>query len=116
MWTYLDAWSKAADALGVSISGPLLLKLEDGSMVAVDMLVKDFGAPHGTAVCSNYETVRPYMGRIREARYTVSSFRSDPEGSECSAADLISLLSEWGWCGTGPAPSWVDSAHATDGL
>jgi hypothetical protein len=115
MWTHVDAWSKAAEALGVSISGPLILELEGGPAITVDMLVTDFGAPRGTAVCRNYESVRPYMGQIREAGYSVSSFGSYPEGFESSPADLIEVLSDWGWCGDGPAPSWIDPAYAGDG-
>ncbi|WFU84767.1 hypothetical protein QA645_19105 [Bradyrhizobium sp. CIAT3101] len=66
MWTHADSWSKAAEAPGVSVSGPLILELEGGSAISVDMLVRDFGAPRGTAVCTSYESIRPYIGQMRE--------------------------------------------------
>ena len=115
MWTHVDSWSKAAEALGVSVSGPLTLDLEGGTSVSVDMLVRGFGAPHGTAVCANYEAIRPHINQLREAGYTFSSFGPGKEGCECSRANLIEVLSEWGWCGEGSPPAWIDPASAEAG-
>jgi hypothetical protein len=94
MWTHVDNWSKAAEALSVSVSGPLIFELERSSSISVDMLVRDFGVPRGTAVCTSYESIRPYISQMREAGYTFSSFGPGREGYECSRADLIEILSE----------------------
>jgi hypothetical protein len=110
MWTYAQAWQRAADALGVEIEGPLQVKIDDGFVIDAGLLVKQFGAPVGTLVTP---TTEQWWGRFEQLRalgLTASSFGPYDDGEEANVEDVMDVLSDWGWCGEGPAPSWLKSS------
>ena len=107
MWTYIQAWQRAADALGVAIEGPLQITISEGFVVDVEMLVRGFGAPVGTIVTPLSEQWQGRFDGLRAHGLTASSFGPYNVGEECCVEDMIDVLSDWGWCGDGPAPLWL---------
>jgi len=76
-------------------------------VIDAGMLVKGFGARVGTLVTP---TTEQWWGRFDELRahgLTASCFGPYDAGEECSVDDVIDVLSDWGWCGDGPTPSWL---------
>lgn len=107
MWTYIQAWRRSADALGVEIEGPLQVRIADKFVIDAGMLVKRFGAPIGTLVTPSIEQ---WWGRFEELRahgLTASCFGPYEDGEECDLDGMIEVLSDWGWYGDGPAPPWL---------
>ena len=113
MWTYIQAWRRSADALGVDIEGPVQVSLDDGAVIEADMLVKGFGAPIGTLVTPLSGQLRGKLEALSCCGLTASSFGPYDHGEECSLNDMVELLSDWGWCGDGPPPPWLASASRT---
>lgn len=107
MWTYIDAWSRAARTLGVELEGPVQITLSDGSVINAEMLVKGFGARQGTLVM---QTTDQWLGRSLELRacgYTASTFGPYREGIEELVDGMKDILCDWRWCGDCPPPDWI---------
>lgn len=110
MWTYIQAFRRSADALGVEIEGPVQVGLGDGTVITADMLVKGFGAPVGTLVTPLSEQLQGRRKALSAQGLTASSFGPYDHGEEESVEGMVELLSDWGWCGDGPPPPWLRSA------
>jgi hypothetical protein len=111
MYSYVEAWGPSAAMLGVEIEGPLTVQISPTWTLDVPMLVKGFGAPRGTMV---FPSTDPWWGRsaeLRAAGLAVSTFGPYADGEACSVTDMIEVLSDWTWCGEGPAPSWIQPSE-----
>lgn len=107
VWGHVDSWRDAAQGLGLDLEGPMELILATGVM-RVDLLVRDFGAPRGTAIVSDYDAIEPHGEALRAAGYTASSFRPPAAGIQLSRQDLIELLADWTWTGAPERrPAWL---------
>ena len=106
MWTYIDAWRSAADALGVEIEGPVAVSISPSLTLLAPMLVKGFGAPKGTLVFPSSDDYRIARFELEALGFTASAFGPYRDGEVEAVSDLIELLTEWSWCGNGSAPEW----------
>lgn len=106
-WTHADSWRETALMLGLDIEGPLELDLATGVM-PVDLLVRDFGAPNGIAIISDYEAILPHRTALTAQGYTASSFKPPAPGVHLSPEDIIELLADWTWTGAlDRRPAWL---------
>ena len=104
-------WQKAMLDLGLDIVAPFKLQLQGDIKLCAVFLVKDFGAPKGTLVFTNYNEIGPFRSELHQLGYTASVFDRPSDEEEYKIEDFISLLCDWGWSGDPNAvPEWVVDA------
>lgn len=114
MWSYVQAWERAARALGVRIEGPVQIRVSDTLTLEADMLVHDFGACRGMLISASYDRYQHVMSDLDAMGYGFSSFGPYPDGVECTPGDMVEVLSDWGWAGPGEGPAWLIMLDAAD--
>ena len=97
-------WQLAGDRFGFRAITPYLLSL-DKAVIAVDALLPDFGAPNGMLLVTDYDLLKPHLQEIQSAGYGFSVLTA--KLADPSLAELVYLLSDWGWSGSGAAPPWL---------
>jgi hypothetical protein len=103
------AWRIAAKDLGLDIVVPYELKTKTFSLTA-EVLLKNFGGTQGILIVSDYAIIKPFRDQVIKLGYGFSTL-TEPDrdwpftGEEKEA--FIEMVSEWGWCGPGKAPSWL---------
>jgi RNAse (barnase) inhibitor barstar len=111
-WTYVSAWRRAAEALGVQIEGPTHVELSPDVVLKAEMLVRGFGARRGTLVFRKADQYPPFFEPLHERGFTASSWEPPRDGEEAGLTDLVEVLGDWGWCGEGSDPAWLLTVDA----
>jgi hypothetical protein len=104
----ITEWKLAAKDLGVEISAPAKIKLNNGSFFIAEVLVKNFGAPNGTLVSTDYKIFEPLKEELFALGYTHSSYGDADMKEPYERESYIEMLSEWGWTGDSKLkPAWI---------
>jgi RNAse (barnase) inhibitor barstar len=111
-WTYIKAWQRSAEILGVELAKPAGVRVARDMTLHADMLVRGFGAPKGTLVFEKTDQYPRYFEELWEQGFTPSSFSPYADGAECSLLGMVEVLSDWGWEGEGPEPRWLITLDA----
>ncbi len=97
-----DAWAEAARDLGIRVTAPFRLALENGEELWFEAHVADFGGPNGTVV-GNKGNV------LADVRKVKGFYASNvwPSYQAYSRELFVATLNDWGWFGEkGKQPSW----------
>ncbi|XDD49564.1 hypothetical protein AB3N59_14320 [Leptospira sp. WS92.C1] len=106
----LQIWQLAALELQIEIEVPSSFSLPSGDKIDVTFIVKNFGAPNGMLIVSDYNSIHTFTEKILNAGYGYSTIDEPLESEEYSKENLKELLNDWGWCGPDSSkPSWIDS-------
>jgi hypothetical protein len=103
-------WIDAQVDLNLEIVLPYEFLLEDGSLIAVELLLKNFGAKNGMLILTDYKLIRPHLSWISDCQYGFSVL--DVPKNEIDARYdrtlTIEILRDWGWSGPSSLkPSWI---------
>jgi hypothetical protein len=100
----INSWRDAANDLGIAITTPFTVELQDGSSIEVELLVHSFGRPAGTAILTTDE-----MGaweRFNDSLYYCSAL-NPPSYVPYNRTTYIETLQDWGWFGSATkVPDW----------
>ncbi|MCG6168924.1 hypothetical protein [Leptospira sanjuanensis] len=105
----LQFWQSAAIKLKLEIEVPSSFSLPSGDKIDVAFIVKNFGAPKGMLIVTDYDSISEFTKQILEAGYGFSTLDEPSENQEYSDDGLKELLNDWGW--SGPAnlkPKWLN--------
>lgn len=103
----IDSWKDAERDLGISVSGPVNIRINDQISIRADMLVRNFGGRLGTIVVEDYSAIEPYVSAICAAGYFWSNFGPPTRQHAYDREMVIDVLRDWGWSGLPEdAPSW----------
>jgi hypothetical protein len=109
----IDSWKEAELDLGVPVSGPLEVQINDQISIHADMLVQNFGGRLGTIVVADYASVEPYRSAILAAGYAWSCFGPPTRHEPYDRESVIEVLMDWTWSGPPEdAPTWYRSRVA----
>lgn len=98
----------AAKDLGLEIEAPFSLEIEEGIVINIDILLKNFGNREGMLVVNKFEKLSPYANKLVELGYGISTIGEPDSPDEFHRNVFIEMLSEWGWCGPeNEKPDWV---------
>src|SRR5262249_17413452 len=103
-------WLRAARELGIRVTAPFMLHLEDGRLMEWDALIHDFGACNGMLVFEVWDQKKADAAmRQGYGHSCMSSGRFDRDST-------VDVLRDWGWCGDlAEVPRWL-SQRNTDGV
>ncbi len=107
MTTIGQCWKQVAEDLGLNVEAPFNLILENGTTIEFDALVRDFGAPLGMLITTDFKKVEKID--LTKMGYGFSTM-SHPAGNRGhDTASFKHVLKDWGWSGD-PAlvPAWLD--------
>ena len=102
-------WCEIAARWKLSIEAPYEVKLSSGS-ITVPVLLRDFGAPKGMLLVTDYETIAPYAKELVALGFGYSCL-SASRGSYNPAVDdesIRTMLEDWGWSGASEPPQWLE--------
>ena len=103
---HVEACKAAAEALGVSIDGPVKITESDFDIIVADMLFKDFWSINGTLVFESDDIAQVHAHLLLEMGYSYTSF--DEPIAALTIDDLREMLLDWTWCGPeGLRPDWA---------
>ena len=97
-------WKEAGRRFGFRVISPYTLALGNVSIPPAALL-PEFGCAQGMLLVSDYTVLRPYLQEIEVAGYGFSVL--DGDSAEPCLAEIAEVLSDWGWSGRGPRPSWL---------
>lgn len=92
----IQAWTMAAQDLGIEIVCPFVLTLKNGEEVQADLLVKDFG-PTLVVTDAAEETLRRLGDQLGIEGYGYSAFCGEELVYDREL--FIKTLNDWGWAG-----------------
>ena len=100
----IEALNEATKELGLDCVSPYEVELKNGDTIVYLALIKEFGSPKGTLICSR--SVCP-EGYSEEYKYFVSVLSHDYY-FPYHRTDYIEMLQDWGWFGEDfRKPSWL---------
>jgi len=104
MTAFQEHWTRIASQLGLKVQTPFHVELA-GEVLTVPVLLEEFGAERGMLLVTSHKSIAAVTGQIVDAGFGYSCL--DPSfGLDFSAAEIIEMLHDWGWCGSGAPPSW----------
>ncbi|BCW88534.1 hypothetical protein sos41_16750 [Alphaproteobacteria bacterium SO-S41] len=107
-WRLIDAWADAARSLDVTLCGPGPFTLKDGTPIAPDLRVPDFGNLRGAIVFTDPAAAEPHRAAILAAAHSLHIFPPPEPGHMITAPALAKLLADWGWNGSEKGrPEWA---------
>src|ERR1700744_248020 len=92
-------WKIAEQDLGVKIEAPFQLTLPDGTRLAFDVLVKEFGGDNGTVLVDDFLEIKPYVDQLARMGFGYSAYMQPPASEVYNREGYIELLRDWGWTG-----------------
>jgi hypothetical protein len=103
---FQEHWKFIAVKWGLRIEAPYVVKLARGQ-ATVPVLLRDFGAPHGMLLVTEFSQISPHADELVGLGYGYSCL-SEPIGVAHPDDDeaLLEMLLDWGWSGAGSPPSW----------
>lgn len=103
-----EAWSKAGKRLGFRFLAPHEIE-DSGKKIGYDGLVPDFGGPSGTVFLASESFSEDTTSHAEAAKKMglYFSFISAAVYESSDDAVFIEALSDWGWFGQGPQPTWI---------
>lgn len=104
------AWQEAANDLGIAFESPFYMTGTSGDSVSCAGHLPAFGGPLGSVIVSREDADEAFD--LADAHgYHVSGL--NPRYYErYDRARFIDTLSDWGWYGEGPPPSWYKADRA----
>ena len=107
----MQLWRVAAADLGFSVESPFNVKVSEGPMIQVDVLVCGFGGVKGTLLLSSEQLTQNISRELISLGYGYSVLDEIRAMDEYKRDDFIEILSEWGWAGAEDnCPSWIVSS------
>ncbi|PJZ59075.1 hypothetical protein [Leptospira barantonii] len=104
----LQIWQSVATELQIEIEVPNSFSLPNGEKINVEFIVKNFGAPNGMLIVSDYSSIQPFTEKILNAGYGYSTLDEPLDKEECSKENMKEILNDWGWCGPDNLkPNWI---------
>ena len=97
------AWTIAAADLGIRVTAPYSETDRFGAAIDFIAHVHDFGSARGTLV---WYMPDPLPARQLPRRVYFISALNPALYAEYDRDRFITLLTQWGWTGKGPAPDW----------
>jgi hypothetical protein len=97
-------WLEAAKDLDLRVRAPFVLDTKAGARAEFDVLVQDFGGKNGMVLMQQWDSAKAEIAKA--AGFGFSCMDGGPYDREST----IEALKDWGWCGSGPAPSWLRAA------
>ena len=104
MTAFQEYWLRAAQQFGLKVQIPFHVEL-DGERLVAPVLLEEFGAPRGMVLVTQYQDIALVSERLVDAGFGYSCL-SESLGTDIDNEGLFEILRDWGWSGTGDAPSW----------
>ena len=95
MTPFQRLWADRASRLGLSATIPFTLSL-DGETLSVPVLLRQFGAPNGMLLVTDFALIRPHANRLVELGYGYSCLSESTQLREEGDNDLLDMLRDWG--------------------
>ena len=103
-------WLDAAKDLGIRVTAPFVLRLQDGLTFDWDALIHDFGSPNGMLVMNEWSS--RLSAAATQAGYGFSCMAS----AHYDRDSIIEVLIDWGWNGDeSRRPSWCTVEPSEEG-
>jgi hypothetical protein len=106
MLNQVNAWNKAAAALGIKVDAPCEIQLADGTYVRATAHVKQFGDKNGMMVDPDWNILEPHAKALEVHGYGFSAIEIDLDHES-----LIEVLADWGWSAPEPEPPWLSEVN-----
>lgn len=103
-----NTWKIVANNLGLCLVENFSIQTKSGELLQARFLLKNFGAENGMLIFTDYKIVKPYVKEIVDKGYGFSIL-DEPKSETIKTDEFIDLLIDWGWSGTGDAPSWISN-------
>src|SRR4051794_37245916 len=103
----VQAWSRAAELLGLDIEAPYSAVLQSGKTIEAAVLVRRFGAENGMLILTEDAQVLDQITNLHQSGFGFSVL-SEPRPAEAFDLEVfVEVLRDWGWAGTADEkPSW----------
>lgn len=106
MITIGQCWKQVGADLGLKVEAPFKLALEDGTTLEFEALVRDFGAPLGMLITTDFKKVKNID--LTKMGYGFSTMSHPTANNGHDSESFKHLLKDWGWSGDPAlAPAWL---------
>ena len=106
--SFQEQWREIADRWDLTVEIPFVVEVSGGQIV-IPVLLRDFGAPKGMLLVTDYETIARYTDELAGLGfgYSCLSEPRKPYNPETDDDSLREMLEDWGWTGSDSPPSWL---------
>jgi len=104
MTTFQEHWLRIAELFGLKVQIPFHVEL-GSERLTVPVLLEQFGPQRGMLLVTSFADIDALAERLVKAGFGFSCLDGSP-GRDIDEAQIIDMLRDWGWSGSGEAPTW----------
>ena len=104
MTAFQEHWVRIAERFGLKVQIPFQVELANARLT-VPVLLEEFGAQRGMLLVTSYQEIASVTEQLLSAGFGYSALDDSP-GADLDEPQIVDMLRDWGWSGSGDAPSW----------
>jgi hypothetical protein len=104
MTAFQEHWVRIAERFGLKVRIPFQVELAS-EQLTVPVLLEEFGAERGMLLVTSYQDIAALTDQLVSAGFGYSCLDDSP-ATDLDAPQIVDMLRDWGWSGSGEAPSW----------